>query len=112
VIVFRKLIEYKRAMSLEKATNAVMAWEKGNDIAPPDTPNPHHSARHSDLMEEFQKFQEQQQAFNLKMIDRLEKQEQRQAERDKNLMHVLNQTVETQKQLAAAEKKRWWQFWK
>ncbi|MDC3422861.1 DNA-binding protein, partial [Aquibacillus koreensis] len=42
VIVFRKLIEYKRAMSLEKATNAVMAWEKGNDIAPPDTPNPHH----------------------------------------------------------------------
>lgn len=55
---------------------------------------------------------DQQEAINKEILNRMEEQEQRQKERDKNLMISLNQSLETQKQIAAAKEKKWWQFWK
>lgn len=74
-------------------------------IAKPDIPlqNP---------AEALLKFIQHQQEFNQKVLERLEAQEQRQAERDENLMQALRETQETKKQLAAAAHKKWWKFWK
>lgn len=55
---------------------------------------------------------ETQQEFNKKILERLDEQERRQNERDQNLMNVINQSLEMQKQLAAAKQKKWWEFWK
>lgn len=52
-----------------------------------------------------------QQIFNEKMLDRLEAIEQRQIERDQNLLQAIRETQEVKKQLAATKQKRWWQFW-
>ena len=58
---------------------------------------------------EFMKNQEE---FNRKVLDKLGAQEQRQNERDQNLMRTLNKLQESKKQIAAKNQKRWWQFWK
>ncbi|WP_139224013.1 DUF3967 domain-containing protein [Lentibacillus halodurans] len=42
----------------------------------------------------------------------METQEQRQQERDQKLMQTLNQSLETQKQIAAAKQRKWQQFWR
>ena len=57
-------------------------------------------------------FMKNQQEFNRKILDRLEAQEQRQNDRDQNLMRTLNELQESKKQIAAKSQKRWWQFWK
>ena len=60
-------------------------------------------------------FIKSQEEFNKKILERLEIQEKKQAERDKNLMTALRESKEVKKQIAtAAEKKRWkwWKFWK
>lgn len=60
-------------------------------------------------LKEFMKTQIE---FNQKVLTRLDQQEERQAERDKNLMIALNQSLETQKQMASTQQKKWWEFWK
>src|SRR5699024_6264976 len=55
-------------------------------------------------------FMKNQQEFNRKILDRLEAQEQRQNDRDQNLMRTLNELQESKKQIAAKSQKRWWQF--
>ncbi len=62
-----------------------------------------------DILKEFIKTQVE---FNQKVIERLDRQEQRQAERDEKLMIALNQSIETQKQLASTQQKKWWKFWR
>lgn len=62
--------------------------------------------------EPLKKFMETQLEFNKKILERLDQQEQRQSERDRNLINVMNQSLETQKQIASTKEKQWWQFWK
>lgn len=57
-------------------------------------------------------FMKKQDEFNKRLIERLELQEKRQAERSENLTRLLQETLEVKKQLAAAKQKKWWQFWK
>ncbi|HJB22728.1 MAG TPA: DUF3967 domain-containing protein [Candidatus Jeotgalibaca pullicola] len=52
-----------------------------------------------------------QQAFNQKILDRLEASENRQIERDQNLLKALRETQEVKK-LVLSKQKRWWEFWK
>jgi len=65
--------------------------------------------------EPFLHFIKQQEAFNMELLKRLDKQqeyiEMSLKKRDEQLMIALKETLET-KQLIAAGKKRWWQFWK
>ena len=64
-------------------------------------------------------FMENQMEFNKEILERLDQQEQFQEkliqrldERDKNLMIALNQSLETQKQIASTKEKKWWRFWR
>jgi len=74
-------------------------------IRKPDIPI---QEKENQLME----FMQNQQEFNREVLDKLETQEQRQNERDQNLIRVLNELQESKKQIAAKNQKRWWQFWK
>ncbi|NUJ19681.1 DUF3967 domain-containing protein [Bacillus glycinifermentans] len=57
-------------------------------------------------------FVKQQEEFNKMMLERIELFEKRQQERDEMLLKSLRESQETQKMLAAAREKKWWQFWK
>lgn len=57
-------------------------------------------------------FMKAQHEFNQKIITRLETQERGQIERDKNLLEAIRETQEVKKQLATANQKKWWKFWK
>ncbi|WP_430786990.1 DUF3967 domain-containing protein [Virgibacillus flavescens] len=57
-------------------------------------------------------FIETQLEFNQKILERLDQQEKRQNQRDQNLINVMNQSLETQKQIASTQHKKWWKFWK
>lgn len=54
----------------------------------------------------------QQEEFNRNILERLERFEQRQSERDQNLLTALRESQETKKMLAASQQKKWWEFWK
>lgn len=56
-------------------------------------------------------FVQMQQAFNQKILERLEASENRQIERDQNLLKALRETQEVKK-LVLSKQKRWWEFWK
>lgn len=57
-------------------------------------------------------FMKRQEEFNQKILERFEEQEKRQDQRDQNLLLTLKETLEVKKQIAAAQTKKWWQFWK
>lgn len=57
-------------------------------------------------------FMKSQQEFNQKILERLEAQEKRQAERDQNLLIALRESQEVKKQIASAQEKKWWKFWR
>lgn len=56
-------------------------------------------------------FVKAQQAFNQTILERLEASENRQIERDQNLLKALRETQEVKK-LVLSKQKRWWEFWK
>lgn len=56
-------------------------------------------------------FVQMQQAFNQKILERLEVSEKRQIERDQNLLKALRETQEVKK-LVLSKQKRWWEFWR
>ncbi|MER2109220.1 MAG: DUF3967 domain-containing protein, partial [Solibacillus sp.] len=63
-------------------------------------------------------FKNNQMQFNMKLLERLEKQqkyiENSIDERDKKLMLAIRESMETRRQIAAEEekKKSWWKFWR
>jgi DNA-binding transcriptional MerR regulator len=93
-------------MQVEEATETIAGLYRQNlSISVSDT-----TLQQEEM--ELQSFMEAQQAFNQKLLERLEFQEKRQAERDQQLMQVLRESQETRKMLAAVkEKKKWWRFW-
>ncbi len=114
LITLRKLIELKNeaSMTLKQATQAVMAWKKGNSVSDSvidtDSYNP--------LLAEFSLFREQQENFNKELLKQLQKQQDyidnRLEQRDQVLMQSLKESLEARKEIAAARQKKWWQFWK
>lgn len=90
--------------SLEEAADHIAALYRANlAIAQPAIP----------LQEEhsFTTFMKAQHEFNQKLVEQLERIEQRQIERDQQLMKVIRETQEAKKQLAATQKKKWWKLW-
>lgn len=104
-----KFLEYLCNMksmgkSLEESTKRIATLYHANlAITQPAIP-----LQEDNMLVEFMKSQHE---FNQKLIEQLEKIEQRQAERDQNLMQALRETQEAKKQLAAAHHKKWWKFW-
>ena len=104
-------------MTLEEAVKSVVAWNKGNDITVSDMEEKRYIARYNDLLEEFKTFQQQQMEFNRELIAEVRNQREyineRLEERDRLLVESMRQTLETRKEIAAAEKekkKKWWRF--
>ena len=90
--------------SLEEAADHIAALYRANlSIAQPAIP----------LQEEhsFTTFMKAQHEFNQKLVEQLERIEQRQIERDQQLMKAIRETQEAKKQLAATQKKKWWKLW-
>lgn len=125
VIVLRKMISLKNDadMTLEEAVKAVVAWKNGNDVVVSDTEEKPYITRYSDLMEEFKTFQEQQLNFNKELIQEIRSQSQeirrqreyiehRLEERDRLLIESIRTSLEVRKEIAATQKKKWWQFWR
>ena len=89
--------------SLEESAEHIATLYRANlSIAQPATP-----LQEENILVEFMKAQHE---FNQKLIEQLNKIEQRQRDRDRNLMQALRETQETKKQLAAAKQKKWWRF--
>lgn len=96
----------KMGKSLDESIEHIASLYRVNmSIRKPDIPI---QEKENQLME----FMQNQQEFNRKVLDKLETQEQRQSERDQNLMRTLNELQESKKQIAAKNQKKWWQFWK
>ena len=57
----------------------------------------------------FIDFMNAQLEFNQKLVEQLERIEQRQIERDNNLVRALRESQEAKKELAATAQKKWWQ---
>ena len=119
LIVLKKMIKLKNDgdMTLEEAVKSVVAWNKGNDITVSDMEEKRYIARYNDLLEEFKTFQQQQMEFNRELIAEVRNQREyineRLEERDRLLVESMRQTLETRKEIAAAEKekkKKWWRF--
>ncbi|WP_234417230.1 MULTISPECIES: DUF3967 domain-containing protein [unclassified Lysinibacillus] len=90
--------------SLEESAERVATLYRMNlSIAQPAIP-----LQEENILVEFMKAQHE---FNQKLIEQLNKIEQRQNERDQNLMQALRESQETKKQLIAAHQKKWWNFW-
>ncbi|MGA0636344.1 DUF3967 domain-containing protein (plasmid) [Bacillus thuringiensis] len=53
----------------------------------------------------FLQFMKSQEEFNKKLLERMD-------QRDKNLMAAIRELQDTKKQIAAASRKKWWEFWK
>lgn len=97
-------------MNVEEVADNIVRYHVANiNILPSDT------AIQDDPLTDFMKRQE---AFNERLMQRLDQQERYIEEslkkRDKQLMEALKETMEAKKMIAAAvhEKKKWWQFWK
>lgn len=91
--------------SLEEAADHIATLYRANlSIAQPAIP----------LQEEHSltAFMKAQHEFNQKLVEQLERIEQRQIERDQQLMRAIRETQEAKKQLAATtQKKKWWKLW-
>lgn len=95
-----------KGLSVEESLNKIMELYRYNlSILPTDIP----------IQEEESAlliFMKRQEDFNKKILEKMEDQEQRQAERDNHLMLVLREVQETKKQIATAKQKKWWEFWR
>lgn len=98
-----KFLEYLCNMksmgkSLEESTNHIATLYHANlSIAPSAIP-----LQEQDILTEFMKAQHE---FNQKLIEHLEKIEQRQIERDSNLIQTLHETQEIKKEIDTANQK-------
>lgn len=116
VEVIKDIVTLKNAgsLTLNEAVKAILDSDIDGitDTAPIANPD------YSKLVEEFETFKNNQMQFNMKLLERLEKQqkyiENSIDERDKKLMLAIKESMETRRQIAAEEEKRksWWKFWR
>ena len=119
IIVLRKFLSLKNEsdMTLNDAAKSVVAWKNGNDVSGVVTEDMRYISRYNDLVDEFKKFQKDQEDFNRQLLSQLEKQNdyinKRLEQRDQVLMLTLRETLDAKKEIAAVEekKKKWWKFW-
>lgn len=68
------------------------------------------------LLEEFSAFKAEQQQFNTELLKQLQSQhdyiKNSIDERDRKLMLALKESQEARREIASANQKKWWQFWK
>ncbi|WP_425265911.1 DUF3967 domain-containing protein [Anoxybacillus pushchinoensis] len=87
----------------ESVKHVATLYRSSLSISQPDI-----SLQGENILLEFIKAQHE---FNQQILERLEAQEKRQAQRDENLMIALRESQEVKKQIAATQQKKWWKFW-
>lgn len=115
VMRYVKELAHDRGVSLESAAKAVIE-RFGHDalrsVAHSDTEV---SERYGSAMQRLEKHIEQQENFNKELLRQLDEQrrfiEESLQRRDDQLIATMREMLETRKQLAAAEQRRWWKFW-
>ncbi|MFC5775846.1 DUF3967 domain-containing protein [Ectobacillus antri] len=126
VIALRKLIELTQNpdMTLESAANVVVATHIGRPVSSTDTKKTTEiSVTATVTAEEFETFKQQQAALMYELVKKQEEAAQQQREfqerlwarlenRDMSLLQTIRELQETKLQIAAENKKKWWQFWK
>lgn len=111
IITLRKLITLKdNGMTLDESVEGVMLWHSGNEseqegIAPYQTETHNGIQNNADDIQELKDMIHKQNELIETLSSRLDQQDKRMEERDQALMESINQSMETQKQLAAAEDK-------
>ncbi|MGZ4159314.1 MAG: MerR family transcriptional regulator [Neobacillus sp.] len=135
VITLRKIIEYSKqeGMTMERAVDAVMTWvsEENNtvtstEVVPLQTTNGRdieQDTNHDELLERIEHLEQ----INLELIRHLKEKAVREAKQEEKINQIMKyverteQLVaerskmieeETRKQIAVANKKKWWQWWK
>lgn len=115
--VLRKIIELKNSgsLSLNEATKTILDSDI-DDIDGISAVKDTSDMAYDQLLEEFSLFKQQQQEFNTELLKQLRKQQDyidnRLEQRDKALMLSLKESLEVRKEIASAEAKKWWEFWK
>ena len=91
--------------SLEEAANHIATLYHAHlAIAPPAIP--------LQAEQSLTDFIQAQHEFNQKLVEQFERMEQRQLERNQQLMQAIRETQTVKKQLAATtQQKKWWKFW-
>ena len=101
-----KFLEYLCNMKLtgksleESAKRIATLYRMNLSIAQPAIP-----LHEENVLVEFMKAQHD---FNQKLVEQLERIEQRQIERDSNLIQAIRETQQVKKELAAATNQKWW----
>ncbi|MCM2532880.1 MerR family transcriptional regulator [Neobacillus pocheonensis] len=133
VITLRKFIEFSKqeGMTVERSAEAVMTWfseeEKTvtvTEVLPVQTTNDRdfeQDANHDKLMERIEHLEK----INLDLIQHLKEKAVREAKQEETINQILKYVErleqlerckmienETRNQIAAANQKKWWQWWK
>ncbi|WP_028401443.1 MerR family transcriptional regulator [Ectobacillus panaciterrae] len=135
VITLRKLIEFSKqeGMTLERSAEAVMTWVSEEDetvtvteVVPLQAANDRGIERdtnHDEILERVERLEQ----VNLELIKHFKEKAVREAKQEEKINQILTYIErqeqlevergkmieeETQKQIAAAQEKKWWQFWK
>lgn len=125
VVALRKLLEFneQKDMTLERSAKAVMTWVQEQYVTvtvPSEKTVQDEPERYNEMVERLKRLEEQgeqQKEFNRQLLEELHKRDEyirkRDEERDANLIHLIRETQETKKLIAATEekKKKWWKFW-
>jgi DNA-binding transcriptional MerR regulator len=119
VDVLRKIVELKNgsAFTLEEAVKTVLSESDITDMSSiSDTSDTSDISDYSRLLEEFSAFRREQERFNLELLQQLQLQQDyiknSIEERDKKLMLALRESQEARREIASANQKKWWKFWK
>ena len=102
IIAIRRMMDLKNGgMTLERASQVVYeSWAKDNKAV-----SVIENERYNDQYEELKKMIQQQNELIQQLTVKLDEQEQRINERDRQLMNVMNDMLEVRKQLEAPKKK-------
>lgn len=115
--VLKEIIELKNSstLMLDESVQKVL----NPDIADTTDLSPMESipdVAYTKLLEEFSSFKEEQQRFNAELLKQLQSQQDyiknSIEERDRKLMLALKESQEARREIASANQKKWWQFWK
>lgn len=115
IVALRKLMEFKNNtdMTLEQASNAVVAWSKGIAVTDVVTQESRYNVRYDvmandlkSLREELEAYRNEDKEFKKELLHRMD-------QRDQALTLALRETLETKQLIATTleKKKKWWKFW-
>jgi DNA-binding transcriptional MerR regulator len=110
----RKIVELKNSgsLTLNESVKSIL----DSDIDDVSIVKVTSDISYKKLLEEFSSFKQEQEYFNAELLKQLQSQQDyiknSIEERDKKLMLALKESQEVRREIASANEKKWWEFWK